>query len=181
MIVQTVVSENRGNEGYWIAFLCALIFILGALLLPFNSANHQHQSLASYQVSVTELMPPPLAIISELRLAHEEIRYLYDTNGTWLSVQQLEEQWIAPFVKDKSWTHQGQHHWSLVAPGIYQSEPAITGTRYLLNSLQKHVDIWLQLDSKASLPSSVDSQALIDSGWTQVVFNETNNEEQHQH
>ncbi|MBB1273347.1 DUF6162 family protein [Psychromonas sp. SR45-3] len=179
MNIQAVVSENKGHEGYWIATLCLLILLIGALLLPYNSAHHQHQPLADHQLLITDLPPPPLAMIAELRLAHEEIRYFYQVEQDWLTVTQLEQDWIAPFVKDKSWAHQGEHDWSLVAAGIYQSTPAKGGIRYLLNSRSAQVDIWLQEKPQASATSTFDLTALATSGWIQVVFSESQLAEQH--
>jgi len=179
MTIQAVVSENKGHEGYWITTLCLLILLIGALLLPYNSAHHQHQSLADHQVLITDLPSSPLAMIAELRLAHEEIRYFYQTQQDWLAVTQLEQEWIAPFVKDKSWVHQGEHDWSLVAAGIYQSTPAQGGTRYLLNSRNQQVDIWLQEKPQASVASAFDISALAASGWTQVVFSDLALTDQH--
>lgn len=200
IIQQPVVSENRGHEGYWIAFLCAFILVIGALLLPYNSVSHEHESLQSHQVLITELTPPPLSMIAELRLAHEEIRYFYEANQAWLSVQQLQADWIAPFVKDKSWSHQGEHQWSQVVPGIYQSKPAQGGPRYLLNSQDQALDIWIdfknttpqtsivkvnanaQVNSDVKAQSNtIDTTSLIKAGWAQVVFESEQNASEHGH
>jgi len=183
MIVQPVISENNGQEGFWIAFLCALILLIGLWLLPYNSVEHEHASLASYQIEVDSLTPEPLAMIAELRLAHEEIYYAYETNQTWLSVVELEESWIAPFVKDKSGTYQGEHQWSLIAAGVYQSIPAKGGARYLLNNQQGFADIWVDLEQTATLYPLLDGSIgelpllnevqLSDAGWVQVVSAES--------
>ncbi|RBW47991.1 hypothetical protein DS885_00275 [Psychromonas sp. B3M02] len=191
MITQSVISENRGHEGYWIAFLCALILIVGSLLLPFNSVHDGHHTLAKHQVFISDLAPPPLAMIADLRLAHEEIRYLYETNQAWPEIAQLEEGWLAPFVKDKSWDHQGKHQWLLVAPGVYQSEPVTDGTRYLLNSQGQAVDIWFDQAQQASLLPALAStednatvlstEQFIDAGWIQVIFSDDVEETAHHH
>lgn len=179
MIIQAVTSENGGQEGNWIAFLCALILIVGALLLPYNSENTAQQNIEPFQISIKDLTTQPLSMIADLRLADEEIRYLHEANQAWPSVTQLEQDWVAPFVKDKSWAHQGEHHWLQVMPGLYQSQPAKGGARYLLNSQHDALDIWIDLDQQASLiiaePSSVNltplsASQLIKSGWTQVLF-----------
>jgi len=184
IIQQSVVSKNRGHEGAWIAFLCVLILIVGALLLPYNSVNHEHNNLQAHQVLITELTPPPLSMIAELRLAHEDIRYFYQANQTWLSVAQLEQDWIAPFVKDKSWAHQGEHTWLLVAPGIYQSKPAKSGPSYLLNSQHQTLELWIDfkgINSQATSVKAVDSEALIKAGWKQVVFESEQDASEHAH
>ncbi|TEW54589.1 hypothetical protein E2R68_07760 [Psychromonas sp. RZ22] len=186
MIIQAVVSENKGQEGAWISALCVLILLLGAILLPYNSTGHQHQTIEPHQVLITSLTPPPLSMISELRLAHEEIRYFYQANQTWLSVNQLEQDWIAPFVKDKSWEHQGKHIWVQVADGVYQSEPTNDSARYILISQHEQLDIWIDLKQQAQPINLEDGFAfntafLIKAGWTQVVFESDNHHANHQH
>lgn len=177
MIVQGVVSEKGGQEGKWIAFLCALILLIGALLLPHNQTQHQSSTIAAHQVSIKSLTQQPLAMIADLRLAHEEIYQLYQESHDWQSVKQLEQQWIPPFVQDKSWQYQGQHRWQKIADGVYQGVPAGEGARYILNSQQAEVDIWLDLKGQASLidlpqqgATSLALSQLIESGWMQVVF-----------
>lgn len=177
MIIQPVNSNNGGQEGKWIAFLCALIIGVGALLLPYNSASEAHQDVAQHQLPINSLTSLPLSMIADLRLADEEIRYMHESTQQWLSVAQLEADWIAPFVKDKSWLHQGEHLWLQVVPGVYQSTPAKGGIRYLLNSRDTHLDIWVDLSEQATL-LSVDSDQetqlqdadFIKLGWKQVLF-----------
>lgn len=174
MIIQTVNSENGGKEGLWIAFFCAVILLLGWLLLPYNQAISKQTEVASHQVSIKDLGSKPLAMIADLRLAHEEIHHLYQVTGHWSSIAQLEQTWISPFVKDKSWSHQGEHQWVLVAPGLYQGTSKVGGVRYILNSSQTEVDIWLDVQEQATL-AAIQTQPLsisqlIQLGWTQVDF-----------
>jgi len=177
MIIQPVSCDNGGQEGKWIAFLCVLIIAVGALLLPHNSASKRHQEVASHQLSINSLTPLPLSMIADLRLADEEIRYIHESTQQWLSVAQLEADWIAPFVKDKSWSHQGEHQWLQVAHGVYQGAPAKDGVRYLLNSGAEYLDIWIDLSEQAALltPNMAPDEPLQDTdfinlGWKQVLF-----------
>lgn len=174
MTIQTISSENGEQEGIWIASLCALILLLGWLLLPHNQALTKQASVSSFQVSIKHLSVKPLAMIADLRLAHEEIFHLYQEQNSWQSTQQLEDAWISPFVKDKSWSHQGEHRWLSIAPGAYQGISKSGGTGYILNSMKSQVDIWVDLQEKATLISvqqdPLTSAQLIQAGWTQVVF-----------
>jgi len=178
MITQTVVSENKGKEGYWVAFSCAFIVLLGMLLLPYNQAESKLKKLPSYQLSVAELPSTSLSMIAELRIAHEEILATYEMQQTWLSVEALKQAWISPFIEDKSWSHKGKHHWTLIAPGIYQSEPETPQIRYLLNNQNGTLDIWVDLHKKSGLldlkgdfsTQENVSALMIKAGWTQIVF-----------
>jgi len=187
MIIQPVNSDNGGQEGKWIAFLCALILTVGALLLPYNSDSQEQQHVAEHQLSINSLTSLPLSMIADLRLADEEIRYMHESSEQWLSVAQLEADWIAPFVKDKSWAHQGEHHWLQVVPGVYQSDPAQGGVRYLLNSRDEHLDIWIDIEKQATLlaangtpNTSLEETDLIKLGWKQVLF-KSDAEQAHAH
>lgn len=173
MIIQTVTPENGGQEGKWIALLCLLILLIGAILLPYNQANHQQAAVNEHQIFIKSLPAQSLTMIADLRLAHEEIRHIYQNSQSWPPVTQLADNWVAPFVKDKSWEHQGKHQWRLIAEGIYQGVPVDNGARYLLNSQQSEVDIWLDLKGETTPLTSPDSfqiPQLIEAGWTQVTF-----------
>jgi len=178
MMTQTIVSENKGKEGYWVAFSCALILTLGMLLLPFNQAESKLKKRLAYQIPVAELPSTSLSMIAELRIAHEEILATYEMQQTWLSVEELKQAWIPPFIEDKSWSYKGKHHWTQIAPGIYQSEPETPQHRYLLNNQNETVDIWIDqqkqsglLDLKGTFATPKQRNALlVKAGWTQVVF-----------
>ncbi|GLS91888.1 hypothetical protein GCM10007916_29580 [Psychromonas marina] len=178
MIIQPVISENSGQEGRWIAFLCVIIVSIGALLLPQNQAPHEHVSVDSHQISISDLSVQRLSMIADLRLAHEEVRALYDDTATWQSITQLAEDWLAPFVQDKSWEHQGRHHWLQIGNGIYQGRSEQSGGGYILNSQHREVDVWLDLNGEATsieMKNAVlSAQDLVAAGWTQVVFSTKN-------
>lgn len=173
-MIQAVTSENGGQEGGCIAFLCAAILFVGWLLLPHNQVASTVNKLQSHQISIKTLSSKPLSMIADLRLAHEEIQHLYEELEDWQSIAQLQQAWVAPFVKDKSWIHQGQHDWSQIAPGSYQGISAGEDANYILNSLSSGVDIWVDLQQQASQfpiqPEPLQSKQLIKAGWTQVVF-----------
>lgn len=201
MNTQTVRCEDGGKEGTWIACLITLILFVGWVLLPYNQAFHEQSALVESQVSIKTLAPKQLTMVADLRLAHEEIRNIYLDTDQWATVEQLQQTWLAPFVQDKSWIHQGRYQWTQVAKGIYQGVPAIKASqqgdingRFLLVSRAQEIVLWLDTKGSASLlisdvmgnaiPDAIAenetrlNQTLIDSGWRQVVFQ---NDEKHQH
>jgi hypothetical protein len=183
---QVVRSEDGGKEGTWIAFLITLILLVGWVLLPFNQAFHASSELAKHQLSILQLAPKQLTMVADLRLAHEEIRNIYIDTDQWATIEALEQSWLAPFVKDKSWQHQGKHQWTQIMKGIYQGVPEIGDVRFLLISRQKEVALWLDIQGNASLlmaqtrlPEIASlTNELINAGWLQVVFP---SEEPHEH
>ncbi|MFT5880920.1 MAG: hypothetical protein ACI86X_002059 [Moritella sp.] len=189
MITQSVCSDNGDREGKWIGLLICMLIILAALLLPFHQVAPVQQQLAPHQVSVKDLAPVELAMIADLRLAHEEIRNLhqdsveFDGKDSWANIAELKAMWLAPFVEDKSWARKGKHAWLKIAAASYQGTPAIaTGAvAAILNSNQSTPDIWLDLNNTGltfTTPINADStvsanspdQRLIQAGWLQVVF-----------
>jgi hypothetical protein len=175
---QTVCSEDGGKEGAWIAFLIALIVFLGWVLLPYNQAFHASAVLEKHQVSTEQLAPKQLTMVADLRLAHEEIRNIYLDTEQWATVDELQQNWLAPFVKDKSWQHQGKHQWTQVAKGIYQGVPESGNVRFVLISRQQEIVLWLDNQGNASLlmaqttdqDTAFLTNKLINAGWQQVVF-----------
>ena len=190
MIAETVIPDNGGREGKWVALSISVILLLAAVLLPFHQAAEQQQSLASYQVSVKGLEPQDLAMIADLRLAHEEIRNIHQDNleldgiDSWPDITELEALWLAPFSRDKSWEHKGKHGWQQIGGSAYQGLrqlPQGSASVILLSSQPEPV-IWLDLDGEATPSgnqSPVTESALIDAGWKQAVF--TAQEENHLH
>lgn len=190
MTIETVSSDNGGREGKWVALSIMVILLFSALLLPFHQAAEQPQTLASYQVSVKDLAPQELAIIADLRLAHEEIRNIHQDNidlegiKSWPDISELEALWLAPFYRDKSWEYKGRHDWQQIGGSAYQGLRQLregSASVILLFSQQQPV-IWLDLSGNATPfanQSSVTEPALIEAGWKQVVF--TAQEDNHHH
>ncbi|OAN12958.1 hypothetical protein A3K86_14890 [Photobacterium jeanii] len=196
MIIQTVRSDNGGREGKWVALCILIILTAAAVLLPFHQQHHARLSLASHQIALKDVDQASLGLLADLRLAHEEIRNIYlenideshaDLNVQiqqserldWEPIDSLKEQWLAPFVEDKSWDFYGKHQWTLIAPAMYQglvqsSDQEKTARSFILVAAHQEPELWIDLDGKAkalSLSESVISdQALIDAGWSQVVF-----------
>ena len=191
MISQSVQADDGGREGKWVALLILLILAIAALLLPYHQNASSERVLASHQISIKDLPTVELAMIAELRLAHEEIRNIhqdslelesvelesleFEGDDIWPELAELKDLWLAPFIIDKSWERKGKHAWRKVAPALYQGIPALaTGSvAVILNSQDARPDVWLALDTPTPAPmtaSALNTDDLINAGWTQVVF-----------
>ena len=181
MISQSVHPDDGGREGKWVALIIIAILAVAALLLPYHQAASSERELASHQISIKDLPPVELAMIAELRLAHEEIRNInqdsleFEGDDIWPELAELDELWLAPFIIDKSWERKGKHAWRKVAPALYQGIPALaTGSvAVILNSQDARPDVWLALDMPTPAPmmgSTLNTSELISAGWKQVVF-----------
>ncbi|PSU59664.1 DUF6162 family protein [Photobacterium phosphoreum] len=184
MIRQTVPSDNGGKEGKWIGGIIISILLLATVLLPYHQDKTTVKQLDVHQVAITELSPDELAMVAELRLAHEEIRNLnqdsreFDNQNHWPNMAELSELWLAPFIEDKSWERKGRHQWQHLNGALYQGIRSENqgASSVVLNSNSPDPDIWLAL-SRDTTPLVINDnivfepQQLIDSGWTQIVFN----------
>ncbi|NOH98688.1 hypothetical protein [Vibrio sp. 99-70-13A1] len=172
MITQSVRPDTGDREGKWVGFIIVLILAFATVAIPFHQANTQIEHVEQHQILVTDVKKENLAMLSELRLAHEEIRDIYlDNDGEWPSVNFLEDEWIAPFVKDQSWKRKGQHLWTHVGNGYYFSAPSQSGAAnaFLLNTNVMSPDIWISLGGSLEAPSSYEIEYLKSLGWKQVV------------
>ena len=191
MISQSVHPDDGGREGKWVALIIIAILAVAALLLPYHQTESSERVLASYQISIKDLPTVELAMIAELRLAHEEIRNIhqdslelesvelesleFEGDDIWPELAELKDLWLAPFIIDKSWERKGKHAWRKVAPALYQGIPALaTGSvAVILNSQNARPDVWLALDMPTPAPmmgSTLNTSELISAGWKQVVF-----------
>ncbi|QFI39061.1 hypothetical protein FR932_14955 [Moritella marina ATCC 15381] len=181
MISQSVHPDDGGREGKWVALIIVVILATATLLLPYHQTASSEKQLASHQISIKDLPTVELAMIGELRLAHEEIRNIHQDNlefegvDIWPEMAALDELWLAPFIIDKSWERKGKHAWRKVAPALYQGVPALTtgSVAVILNSQAARPDVWLALDMPTPEPlvaNKLNAAELISAGWKQVVF-----------
>lgn len=172
MIIQTVRADTGGREGKWVALIIAAILGFATLAIPYHQAEIHVTTAYEHQILVTDVEQENLAMLAELRLAHEEIRDLYlDNANQWPSVDSLEEEWVAPFTRDQSWKRKGEHDWVLLDSGFYFSAPDQKGfaDSFLMNANSISPEIWINLQGKVSAPSEFDIKSLMSAGWKQVV------------
>jgi len=186
MISQSVHADDGGREGKWVALIIISILAIAALLLPYHQTASSERELASHQISIKDLPSVELAMIAELRLAHEEIRNIHQDNvdlenvefedvDSWPAMAELKALWLAPFISDKSWERKGKHDWRKLAPALYQGIPTLTtgSVAVVLNSQGARPDVWLALGMPVPAPmaeKAFNSSELISAGWKQIVF-----------
>ncbi|CAH7049586.1 conserved hypothetical protein [Vibrio chagasii] len=184
MMIQSVRADTGGREGKWVGLIIVFILCFATVAIPFHQAESHVKAVLDHQILVTDVEQENLAMLSELRLAHEEIRDLrMDSDGEWPSVASLKDEWVAPFVEDQSWKRKGSHAWVLDERGYYfstpseyatsseQAKPADHGSAdsFILNANSVSPEIWIYLGGVASQPTSFDENTLESSGWKMVV------------
>ncbi|MEZ8289332.1 DUF6162 family protein [Vibrio sp. 10N.237.312.B06] len=193
MMIQSVRADTGGREGKWVGLIIIFIFCFATVAIPFNQAESHIEVTLDHQVLVTDVEQENLAMLSELRLAHEEIRDLrMDLDGEWPSVVSLKDEWVAPFVEDQSWKRKGSHTWLLDERGYYFSTPSEYATpneqatpnthgfadSFVLNANSVSPEIWIFFGGVASQPTQFDENTLESAGW-KLVVNESEVSEQH--
>lgn len=184
MMIQGVRADTGGREGKWVGLIIVFILSFAMVAIPFHQAESHIEAVLDHQILVTDVEQENLAMLSELRLAHEEIRDLrMDSDGEWPSVASLKDEWVAPFVEDQSWKRKGSHTWLLDERGYYFSTPSeqATSTEYvaqsdhgfadsfILNANSVSPEIWIFFGGVASQPTNFDENTLESAGWKMVV------------
>ncbi|CAH6859317.1 conserved hypothetical protein [Vibrio chagasii] len=187
MMIQGVRADTGGREGKWVGLIIVFILCFATVAIPFHQAESHVKAVLDHQVLVTDVEQENLAMLSELRLAHEEIRDLrMDSDGEWPSVMSLKDEWVAPFVEDQSWKRKGSHAWLLDERGYYFSTPSEHATptdhgfadSFILNANSVSPEIWIFFGGIAKHPSAFDEHTLESEGWKMVV-NESEVEQHH--
>jgi len=190
MMIQGVRADTGGREGKWVGLIIVFILCFATVAIPFHQAESNVKAVLDHQVLVTDVEQENLAMLAELRLAHEEIRDLrMDSDGELPSVVSLKDEWVAPFVEDQSWKRKGSHTWLLDARGYYFSTPSEYATpseqatsseyaaqsehgfadSFILNANSISPEIWIYLGGVASQPTNFDENTLESAGWKMVV------------
>ncbi|WP_086775930.1 DUF6162 family protein [Vibrio coralliirubri] len=184
MMIQGVRADTGGREGKWVGLLIVFILSFATVAIPFHQAESHIEAVLDHQILVTDVEQENLAMLSELRLAHEEIRDLrMESDGEWPSVASLKDEWVAPFVEDQSWKRKGSHAWLLDNRGYYFSTPSEYATSseqaaptdhgfadsFILNANSVSPEIWIFFGGVASQPTNFDENTLESAGWKMVV------------
>ncbi|MDN2669032.1 hypothetical protein OW495_20105 [Vibrio sp. 14N.309.X.WAT.E.F5] len=193
MMIQGVRADTGGREGKWVGLIIVFILSFATLAIPFHQAESHVKAVLDHQILVTDVEQENLAMLSELRLAHEEIRDLrMDSDGEWPSVMSLKDEWVAPFVEDQSWKRKGSHTWLLDERGYYFSTPSEHATSseyaaqsehgfadsFILNANSVSPEIWIYFGGVAKQPTRFDENTLESAGW-KLVVNESEVADQH--
>ncbi|MFS1908496.1 DUF6162 family protein [Vibrio lentus] len=184
MMIQGVRADTGGREGKWVGLIIVFILSFATVAIPFHQAESHEKAVLDHQILVTDVEQENLAMLSELRLAHEEIRDLrMDSDGEWPSVMSLKDEWVAPFVEDQSWKRKGSHTWLLDERGYYFSTLSEHATSseyaaqsdhgfadsFILNANSVSPEIWIYLGGVAEQPDTFEQHTLESAGWKMVV------------
>lgn len=146
--VETVRPASARRETIAVATACVGIVIAASLVITVRGRVEAAQELAEYQISAYDgLDPTAKGVYNDLLTASLDIDLYHADTLRWPSVEQLQGQYIAPFVRDLSWQQRGALEWRQDIPNIemqhtvayyaLSQKPDTTGS-FLLWMTHKH-------------------------------------------
>lgn len=113
--IETVEPATGRRESLWVMLSIALILLLGAVGLHFNSHTTPH----AVSTKGPELTPPQRQLVMELSIALPEIQFELEASGLLPTVAELTELGIAPFYSelDQPWA------WQQLQDNCYMASP----------------------------------------------------------
>lgn len=192
---QRIKSSGKGKETSYILIAATTLLITCSALISLNHTKSESIKLPKFQMSAfTDLNEQELAIFNGLYTSAVEIDEIHnDEGGEWLTITELEDSFLPPFVKDSLWKKSGQYKWSRrlnptgsIDVAIYSGSPTgkIKSGSFTLLFLHDHAamnssqnpnpvhapfEIWYHASSEKHPPSLITDQAFIAAGWKEVA------------
>lgn len=187
MTMQIVRPAGAGFETAWVLAACALVVVLAGTFIGVRTVGPSVQAVAAHEVDARrDLTAAEQGLYADLRIAADELNA-----GESLSIEELADFGIAPFVKDMSHTRRGGHAWQRLERGSFvgylgvSGDPAVAGALLLVvgkrhqDTHMSHAstapvearepDIWLHRGQHVSPPSQFDAETLARTGWLRIV------------
>lgn len=109
-----VKGSSVSREGFYVSLACAFIVAAALVLIGVRRTSYKIAQTGENEISVFEALNPlEQGLYADLSTASEDILLNFKENGEFMSVKELEEQFIPPFVKDSAWISRGEHAWLL--------------------------------------------------------------------
>ncbi|OEU82667.1 MAG: hypothetical protein BA865_11905 [Desulfobacterales bacterium S5133MH4] len=197
MHTQVVKPSGASREGVYFILVTAIVVAVAGILIMHRTRVEPQKLLFDYQISgYKDLNNFEQGTFVALYTAAMEIDASHDDNeGTWLSVRDLQEQFMPPFARDRAWETSGKLAWTqkiLNREKIHMtaylgkpSEPDISGSFLLVLSHShsaegdyvigeaEHDDepfkIWYTRKAHVDFPEGLNIQSLTVKGWKEVV------------
>lgn len=191
---EIVRPGNGGSETWWLVGCAAATLLVCALAMGSRGSRAQAPALHSWQINAfSDLRADEQGTYSALYTAAMEIDDMHQSgDGGWLSVSEMEEDYMPPFVRDAAWERQGRLNWRrIVLPAgnrdvaLYMGVPQkkqisgsfllvfqhthANGASHAAPSTHPSHEIWYSRSPEPGLPASVSDQALITAGWQEVI------------
>lgn len=184
-----VRASGSGRETRYVALVAFLTLIICCSAIVLRNTTAKAVPVPSWQVDAfNDLTTSELATFNALHSAAPEIDILHEDGLEWPSVDQLALEYMPPFVQDAAWEMSGKLAWSRTVISTkdkhiacYLGRPSNPkkSRAFLLVMLHDHgpvngtahapYEVWLHESVAVDMPSMINDQALINSGWREVV------------
>ncbi|AAY36995.1 DUF6162 family protein [Pseudomonas syringae] len=167
-----VRPAGAGHETLYVLLLCLLILGSAAGVISLHRDTQETHSVSSHQLDARrDLSAAEQGIYADLRVTLDEIRLLATEQQTPITPEQLGDEGFAPFAKDASSVSRGDHAWQMIEQSYLglSRTPSVAGSFLMRVDSGEQPDIWINSNASPAAVSDLGDQALIDSGWKQVV------------
>lgn len=197
MALQIVRPAGAGHETLAVIGAALLIVAAAASYIGLGTGLADAPPLPDSQLDARrDLTPAEQGIYADLRVVHDELRYVQESGQPLPDAAALAEAGLPPFAQDAASTARGGHVWSDVrADGgpayLGQTrQPDVAGSFLMIaphagpaagaaTHAHDHPapdagemaqpDIWLHRADGARVPARLDAVALAQAGWRQVL------------
>ena len=200
MHTQIVRSVGTRRETGYVLLAMLLVSLGFSLMVVHRTRSEQATQLETYQLSAfSDLNNAEQGIFSDLYAATVEIDEIHDFDAVWPQIEELEEMYLAPFLKDAGWERRGKLAWSVKhddRPMLHTaayigttSDAEVAGSFLLLLSHhhdengtepdemtadaeedeEGHSTIWYAGDDDPAIPDDLIEQNFIANGWEEVI------------
>lgn len=173
MTTVLIRPASARRETLAVLVLCAAVLAMSVGTILLRSRTETKRDLPAWQIDArTDLLAGEQGVLADLTIAAGEIAWL-SGDGAVPALAGLAEQGIPPFAPLDSDALRGGHVWSQVQ-GAYlgvTSVPELSGSFLLIPGAapaDEPAQIWL-IPGMAPPPADLSQEALITTGWRQVV------------
>ena len=197
MHTQVVKPAGTSHEGLYFVLAIAVVIAVAGICIMHRTRAEPERALFEYQISAyKDLNNFEQGTFLAIYTAAMEIDAGHDSNeGTWLSVKDLQEQFMPPFAHDRAWAMSGKLIWTqkilsndMIHATAYLGKPSISDISgsFLLVLLHNHstegdyqigepehdeepFKIWYSGETAVDFPEKMSVRSLAIMGWKEVV------------
>ena len=197
-MVQEIIKPLDTRSETMVVFMVSVVILIAALVaILLRREGGIERYLLPYQISAySDLESDVQAIYQDLYAAGLEIDAVHDESGEgWPSIVELEEEYMAPFIRDRAWAERGRMRWttftfshsgrhaaayfgqaqettsvgSLLLIFNHRHKDDDTGAIAAVLEEESHMDIWYDATGELAFQGEYEDGNLIASGWKEVI------------
>ena len=193
-IIKPLDTRSETMVVFTVSFVILIVALVAILL---RREDEIERYMLPYQISAfSDLESDVQAIYQDLYAAALEIDAVHDESGEgWPSIVELEEEYMAQFIRDRAWAERGRMRWTTFTFshsrrhaaayfGQAQKSTSLGSLLLILNHLhqdddtnaiaavleeESHIDIWYDATGELAFQGEYEDGPLIATGWKEVI------------